>query len=410
MRWLYNLFLFLYRQGIILTAQWNAKAKAWVDGRVGWEQSLAHSLKNWPGATVYWMHCASLGEFEQGRPLLEALKQQQPNCRILLSFFSPSGYEAQKDFAGADHVCYLPLDGYNSARQFLDIVQPQLALFVKYEFWYYYLQELSRRNVKTVLVSGAFRTEQIFFKWYGGFFRRILRNFSLITVQDEVSQALLLSRGFVSVHCGDTRYDRVLAIAAQGRSLPKVEQFKGKCELIVAGSTWPQDEALLHQALSLFPTNWKLVLAPHEISPEHLQQIKNLLGDQCVFYSELEEGTAAKVLVIDNIGMLSSLYRYGAFAWIGGGFSKSGIHNILEPAVFGLPSIFGPYYEKFSEARAIVALGCGFPVKKTEDWTIALQTLFQEEQRKPLQQKLRTFVQTNAGATEKIIKLIRLHN
>ncbi|MEO6832262.1 MAG: glycosyltransferase N-terminal domain-containing protein, partial [Chitinophagaceae bacterium] len=261
-------------------------------------------------------------------------------------------------------------------------------------------------KVKTILVSGAFRKDQIFFKWYASFFRKMLGRFEVLTVQDEVSQELLLTIGFSSKLTGDTRYDRVVAIAAQADILPKIELFKGENKLVIAGSTWLGDEQALKASLEIFPENWKLILAPHEINSGHLHSIKNLFGKDCISYSEFERSTDAKVLIIDNIGMLSSLYRYGEIACIGGGFDQGGIHNILEPAVFGLPVIFGPAFEKFSEAREMVAAGFAFPVNDAESYSRTIKKLMVDGLREPLQGQIKQFVLSKTGATQKILKLI----
>lgn len=407
---LYNLFLCLYRAGIAITAFWNPKARAWQQGRKGqWERLRKTVPEKKPAQTRYWMHCASLGEFEQGRPVLEALKKQDANCVIVLSFFSPSGYEIRKDYEGADVVCYLPMDGPSTAKKFLDIVQPSLALFVKYEFWHYYLAELSRRSVPSILVSGAFRKSQPFFKWWGGFFRKMLSRFELLTVQDKRSEQLLQKIGLGGkVHLtGDTRYDRVAQIAAAAKDLPLIEVFKGTGKLVIAGSTWPEDERMLKEALHVLHEGWKLVLAPHEIDKAHLNAIKTLFGEHCVFYSSFQPGVEAKVLVIDNIGILSSLYRYGEIACVGGGFARSGIHNVLEPAVFGLPVIIGPEYEKFTEAVAMVRKGFAFPVRDAGEYGRVLKDLIADNQgRNALQELIKTYVQEQTGATAKILALL----
>lgn len=355
------------------------------------------------------MHCASLGEFEQGRPVLEALKLQHPQAFILLTFFSPSGYEVRKDYMGADVVCYLPMDGRWSSRRFLDIVQPDLALFVKYEFWHYYLKGLAVRQTPTVLISGAFRKKQAFFKPWGAFFRQMLGSFSLLTVQDARSLQLLERIGLVEkTHLtGDTRFDRVAQIAQEAKTLPLIEVFKGKDKLIIAGSTWPEDEQMLKASLSEIPVGWKLILAPHEINNAHLEAVRQLFGSECIFYSSFQPDSDAKILVIDNIGMLSSLYGYGEIACIGGGYSKSGIHNILEPAIFGLPVIIGPEYQKFSEAVAMVKKGFVFPAKDKEFYQRTLQELIADDEgRAALQGFIKTYMHEHTGATAKIMALL----
>lgn len=407
---LYNLFLILYRAAIAVTALWNSKAKAWQQGRQGQWRLLRERIPEVvTGQRRIWMHCASLGEFEQGRPVLEALRAAHSACVIILSFFSPSGYEVRKSYAGADVVCYLPSDGPHAAKRFIDIVQPELALFVKYEFWHYYLKELAIRQIPAVLVSGAFRNSQPFFQWWGGFFRKMLSRFSLLTVQDEASLQLLHSIGLKDKTrlTGDTRYDRVAQIAAEAKELPVIEAFKGDGKLIIAGSTWPEDERILYTCLSSIPEGWKLVIAPHEIDVAHLASIQSLFGEACVFYSAYEPGTAAKVLVIDNIGMLSALYRYGDIACIGGGYSRSGIHNVLEPAVFGLPVIMGPEYKKFGEAVQMVRKGFAFPAEGTFTCKEILQSLIEDSKGlSALQNLIRMYIQEQTGATSKILALL----
>jgi 3-deoxy-D-manno-octulosonic-acid transferase len=407
---LYNLFLSVYRAGIAIAALWNPKARAWQQGRNGqWARLQKAIPKGEKYENRYWMHCASLGEFEQGRPVLEALKKQHADCFIVLSFFSPSGYEIRKNYEGADVVCYLPMDGPAAARRFLNIMQPTLALFVKYEFWHYYLRELQQRSIPTVLVCGAFRKSQPFFKWWGGFFRKMLSQFQLLTVQDTISLQLLqeIKLGAKAHLTGDTRYDRVAQIATAARDLPLIEVFKRSGKLVIAGSTWPDDERMLKEALRVLPEDWKLVIAPHEIDKTHLESIKALFGQQCVFYSGFQTDMKARVLVIDNIGMLSSLYCYGEIACIGGGFNRSGIHNVLEPAVFGLPVIMGPEYEKFSEAVALVKKGFAFSVNDAAEYSRVLQDLITDnEGRHALQELIKTYVQEHTGATAKILALL----
>jgi 3-deoxy-D-manno-octulosonic-acid transferase len=407
---LYNLFLVLYRAGIAVTALWNPKARAWQRGRKQqWERLHQAIPPLRPGQQRYWMHCASLGEFEQGRPVLEALRARDKDGVIVLSFFSPSGYEVRKNYEGADVICYLPMDGAAAARKFLAIVSPTVAFFVKYEFWHYYLKELAQRQVPTVLVSGAFRRDQAFFKWWGGFFREMLFRFQVLTVQDAGSLQLLrgIGLGEKAFFTGDTRYDRVIQIADTAHDLPLIETFRGLDKLIVAGSTWPEDERMLKAAWSSPPEGWKLVLAPHEIDRPHLDAIKALFGSECIFYSEFRPDTAARILVIDNIGMLSSLYRYGEIACIGGGFNRGGIHNVLEPAVFGLPVLMGPEYQKFTEAVTMVKKGFAFPVTDPATYSQVLQDLTADhEGRQALQTLIRTYVREHAGATAKILALL----
>ncbi len=405
---LYWLFLLCYRAAIASAALWKEKARAWQQGRVGQWRCIATAMKQaGERQQRIWMHCASLGEFEQGRPVIEAMREKYADTFIVITFFSPSGYEVRKDWEGADFICYLPMDGPVAANRFLDAVQPSLALFVKYEFWHFYLKSLAQRNIPTVLVSGAFRKSQPFFKLWGGFFRKMLSRFSLLTVQDKQSLALVEKIGLRAILTGDTRYDRVAQIAEAAKDFPLIELFRGGDKLIIAGSTWPEDEQMLKACIQHLPQGWKLVLAPHEIDAGHLQNIKVLFGDSCTFYSGSQSDKDTKVLVIDNIGMLSSLYRYGEIACIGGGYSKSGIHNVLEPAVFGLPVVMGPEYQKFSEAVAMVKKGFAFPAKDEAEYRDILQNLIADnEGRAALQGFIKTYVQEQTGATAKILALL----
>ena len=407
---LYNIFIFLYSSSIKIASLFNEKAKKWVNGRRNWQQQIANELK--PGGKRIWIHCSSLGEFEQGRPLIEALKEKYPSYKIVLSFFSPSGYEACKNSAVVDHIFYMPIDRRNNAEKFISAVNPRLAVFVKYEFWYYYLLELKKQNIPTLLVSGTFRESQPFFKWYGGLFKDMLQCFKYLFLQDRQSAALLNKIGIRDnvLVAGDTRYDRVAKIAEKIKPIPIVETFKKENNILIAGSTWPDDENLLYECSSVLPTDWKMIIAPHEINASHIQSIEKLFGEECILFSELntdESNANKKILVIDNIGMLSSLYAYGDIAYIGGGFQKGGIHNILEPAVFGLPVIFGPIFDKFVEAKELASLKFAFPVKNAEDCKAKLKELLSDEPyRNAINESLKKFMQHNIGATSLIMEHI----
>jgi len=353
-----------------------------------------------------------LGEFEQGRPLIESLREQYPGYKIVLTFFSPSGYEIAKNYNKADYIFYLPIDGKHNAKAFVNLIDPQLAIFVKYEFWYYYLHRLSKQQVPTILISGAFREKQPFFKWYGNIFRRMLSCFTFFFVQDEQSKSLLGSLGFYKnvMVAGDTRYDRVAAISKNKVSIPAVESFKAHNKILIAGSTWPDDEEILNKCVTNLPDDWKLIVAPHEIDDAHIQKIQQLFTGNSVLFSELVEGktSACKILIINNIGMLSSLYAYGDIAYIGGGFQKGGIHNILEPAVFGLPVIFGPIYDKFVEAKEFVAKQYAFSVKNAEECSTMLNKFITDERyRITIQDSLKKFMEQNIGATTRIMTCIK---
>jgi 3-deoxy-D-manno-octulosonic-acid transferase len=364
------------------------------------------------------MHCASLGEFEQGRPLLEELKAANPEQKIVLTFFSPSGYEVMKDYKGADHVFYLPMDSPVNAKKFLDAVNPSLVLWVKYEYWFYYLTEIKQRNIPTILVSGIFRKNQPFFKWYGAIWKQMLESFTHFFVQNEESQQLLATLGFtknITIN-GDTRYDRVLEIAAHFAPVTGIEEFCGDSPVIVAGSTWEEDEIELLHFVNVHK-NVKFIIAPHEIDKTNLKDVKDEFPNS-VFYSELEneqqttnneQRSGPNVLIIDNIGMLSRLYKYATVTYIGGGYGADGVHNVLEAAVYGKPVVFGPVYEKFYEAIGLVNSGGaisinGGPVKLE---TVLNGLLHDETERKRRGNAAVQFVQDNAGASKKIMQFIQ---
>lgn len=359
------------------------------------------------------MHCASLGEFEQGRPVLEKLKSQNPNSKFLLTFFSPSGYEIRKDYKGADWVFYLPMDGPQNAKRFLQIVNPSLVIFVKYEFWYYYLKTIKQQNIPFLLVSALFRENAGFFKWYGGLQRKMLSFFTHLFVQNESSKKLLDSIGFVN-NCtvaGDTRFDRVIEIAENGTAIADIENFIGNNKSIVAGSTWPEDEEILKQTSdAISNSSLKLIIAPHEINREHITNLQKLFPGSILF-SELKnyknQSITGNILIIDNIGMLSRLYKYAYIAYIGGGFGK-GIHNTLEAAVYGKPVLFGPEYQKFNEAVELIQTGGAFSISNTRDCITIIQKLLQSE-KEYLKScySAKEYVYSNKGATDKILSYIQ---
>lgn len=350
------------------------------------------------------MHAASTGEFEQGKPILEALKKSYPKHKILVSFFSPSGYFAAKNTTAADVITYLPLDTAKNAKRFLQLAQPDLVIFVKYDFWFHFLAAVNKSNIPLILISAVFRKRQVFFKWYGGFYRKMMFFFNHIFAQDAASVSLLQKIGVAHAStAGDTRFDRVVEIAQQAGKLPAVEKFIAGKPTVVAGSTWPADEICLSNL-----TNCKLIIAPHEITETHLKQIeKQFTGT--IRYSQLYEGgSPAGVLIIDNIGMLSRLYQYAAIAYVGGGFTKDGIHNILEAAVYGKPIIFGPNYKKYREARELIAAGGAFSFPGNAAFQEKVNDLWKH----PLQlqnagRAAATYVQENTGATNIIMRYLQ---
>ena len=403
---LYNIAIQLYLFTVYFISFFNKKAKLWVNGRKS--QLYAKQEKS------VWFHFASLGEFEQGRPVLENLRKAQPDKKFVITFFSPSGYEVRKNTSLADAVYYLPLDTPENTQKFLDAIQPELVIFTKYEYWYHFFNELHKRSIPLYVISGIFRPNQIFFKWYGGLNRKILSFVTYFFVQDEVSEQLLKGIGLTNVKVsGDTRFDRVWANAKQPQELPLVAAFKGTQKLFIAGSTWPKDEKLVKTLLRDYP-HWKFVIAPHEIKEYRIEDIMDMIiPDLVIKYTALAKdpdilSPRNHLLVIDNIGMLSSLYQYADIAYIGGGFGV-GIHNTLEAAAFGVPVIFGPNYKKFKEARDLIGLQGGFSIKNEAELKSTVEFLTDDEKRyNAIRGKIKQYVEQHTSATEIIVSCIKL--
>lgn len=419
---LYNIAIGGYGAAISAAGAFNNKARLFKEGRKGLLEKMASEI----GHThpIIWFHCSSVGEFEQARPLIEWYKEHCKEYRILLTFFSPSGYEMRKNYPLADWIYYMPLDTVSNACRFLDIAKPKKAIFIKYEFWYNFLTQLHKRGISTYIVSAIFREDQPFFKPYGGLFRKMLKSFSALFVQDAQSAQLLESIGLkdnVTV-CGDTRFDRVNQITAASREFPAIEIFSRNAFTVLAGSTWGPDEEILAASLKNF-SKAKLVIAPHEIHKEHIDKICNQFkGYRIIKFSEFNdkftvaynaggeelakyehELEQANVLLIDCLGILSSIYRYGKFAYIGGGFGV-GIHNILEAATYGIPVVFGPNYRKFKEARDLIARQGATSVRSQEEFYALLDNFIKSENiRKERGKVCLDYVKENLGATEKII-------
>lgn len=441
----YHVFLWLYRTGIRLIAPWNRKARLWLAGRkdifrkIRMEMGATHGAKTVQGSTgdVVWIHCSSLGEFEQGRPVLERIRQQAPGCRIVLTFFSPSGYETKKDYAGADHIFYLPLDSRGNARQFIDLVKPTLVLWVKYDYWYYYLVELKRKNIPVLLISGIFRPDQPFFRWYGKLHRYMLECFSHLFVQTEASKVLLGRLGFADIASvsGDTRFDRVIEIAEAGEPLPLIEAFCGQQVVIVAGSTWEEDEEEVDHYANTHP-ELRFIIAPHEIGEDRLREVERLFRHS-IRYSVWQRerigpggrpepggsnrGNPAvrgggkvtgwpepNVLIIDNIGMLSRLYKYATIAYVGGGFGDDGVHNVLEAAVYGKPVVYGPVIEKYIEAVELTESGGGIVIDSALEAERVFNRLLQNPgECREAGEASRNYVHSKKGATALILTYIQ---
>ncbi|MFN8243951.1 MAG: glycosyltransferase N-terminal domain-containing protein [Ferruginibacter sp.] len=413
----YTIFTKIYLLGIRLTAYWNPKARKWIAGRSDiFARMQTELMRAEPPAAngnipTIWMHCSSLGEFEQGRPLLEALRKQYPECRTVLSFFSPSGYEVIKDQPAADHIFYLPMDSPQNARRFISLVKPTLVLWVKYDFWYYYLMELSARKIPLLLVSGIFRPSQPFFKWYGAIWKKMLDCFTQLFVQNKNSAELLetISLQPLVAVSGDTRFDRVLSIAQDFTELPGISAFCNGYPVLVAGSTWDEDEVELLHFVNNNP-QLRFIIAPHEIDPENLADLRRQFPAS-LFYSELgskEAATGKHVLIIDNIGMLSRLYRYATVTYVGGGFGEDGVHNVLEAAVYGKPVVFGPVFHKYDEAVGLREAGGAVSASGPLELEAMLEQLFMNQaEREKMGQAARKFVQQQAGATGRIMEYIQ---
>ncbi|MBS1604253.1 MAG: 3-deoxy-D-manno-octulosonic acid transferase [Bacteroidetes bacterium] len=416
----YHIFLWLYKIGIRLISPWNRKAQLWLEGRKDLFDRMKASLSSSPvtGGQTIWMHCSSLGEFEQGRPVLENLHQRSPECRIILTFFSPSGYETRKTYPLANHIFYLPLDSPGNARQFVDLIKPDLVLWVKYDYWYYFLAELKKRNIPALLISGVFRPDQPFFHWYGRLHRYMLECFTHLFVQTDTSKTLLSRLRLtdqVSVS-GDTRFDRVIEIAESGAPLPQIDAFCGARPVIVAGSTWEEDEEELDHYANTHP-DIRFIIAPHEIGEDRLREIEGLFR-HAVRYSVWEKngrtatGAPAgwpepNVLIIDNIGMLSRLYRYATIAYVGGGFGDDGVHNVLEAAVYGKPVVFGPVIEKYIEAVELNECGGGLIIDSALEAEKVFNRLLQNPQEcLETGAASRNYVHSKKGATDRIIRYI----
>ena len=412
---MYNIIIYIYQLGVIIASLLNEKVRKMWRG----EREAIRILKEKvdPNARYVWFHAASLGEFEQGRPLMEQLRRDHPEYKILLTFFSPSGYEVRKNYEGADIICYLPLDTITNARRFLRTIRPVMAFFIKYEFWYNYLHILSHRGVPVYSVSSIFRPGQIFFRWYGRQYSHVLKCFTRFYVQNEVSRELLARLGITDVTVvGDTRFDRVLQIKAAAKQLPIIEQFKGSSKCFIAGSSWQPDEEIF---IPFFNDHkdWKLIIAPHVIAEEHLQQIEKLsVGRKVIRYSEAQKNSLSSflsplssydVLIIDCFGLLSSIYRYADVTYVGGGFGV-GIHNTLEAAVWDVPVIFGPNNERFQEAQGLKTCGGGQEIHNADDFQRIMQRFIDDpEAIKEAGRQSGLFVGQMTGATCKILSDVK---
>lgn len=416
--------------GIHLASSWNPKAKQWVQGRKNLFEELEKKIHRQD--KMVWFHCASAGEFEQGKPVIEQVKKYYPSYKIIVSFFSPSGFHAGKKYEHADIITYLPIDNRKNASRFVEQIRPELVFFVKYEYWYHHLSTLAFRHIPIVMVSAIFRTDQLFFKPYGKFYKQILLLFRHIFVQDKESLQLLTQNNILNCSLsGDTRFDRVKKIAGEFSEIPFINQFVGVNKIIVAGSTWEQDEKILEEYVENSPI--KLIIAPHEIKNDHILQLQASFPD-CIRYSELknvfeqsevqktsvwnsineqqekdlrERLVNAKTLIIDSMGLLSKIYHYATITYVGGGF-KTGIHNTLEAVVHGKPVLFGPKYHKFKEARDLIKQGAAFSITNFEELKIKMDQLLNDpSELSKAGNAAKQYVEENTGATQKIVQYIQ---
>jgi len=407
MKYLYNFAISLLGIAVQILAIFNQKLALFVKGRKETFPKLLSSIGS--DDKSIWMHCASLGEFEQGRPLLEALRKSKPDYKIILSFFSPSGYEVRKGYEGADVVVYLPIDSPSNSRKFIELVHPDIAIFVKYEFWPNILRVLKEKSIETILVSGIFREDQLFFKPYGGWMKKSLGSFSHFFVQNKRSKTLLENIGITNVSIsGDTRFDRVANILEQNNTLGFLEDFVKDQVVLVAGSTWSSDESYLVNFINKnMHKNLRCIIAPHNINSKEILKLKKALTCTTSMYSEGALKKDAKVFIVDTVGILTKIYSYADIAYVGGGFDKEGVHNVLEPAVFGIPLVIGPIYDKFEEAKELVELqGCLVAHSDTDLSNHLSKLIEKEKYRDQLGEITKTYIKNHLGATKTILDYI----
>lgn len=404
---LYKIAITFYEVVILIFSAFNSKAKKFRDGRKDWEERLKEDFQG-NEAKVVWIHAASLGEFEQGRPIIEAIRKSKPEVKILLTFFSPSGFEVRKNYDSVHWVHYLPLDKNGSAEKFVSIVKPSLAIFIKYEFWYFFLKKLNEKEVPTIMVSSIFRKNQLFFHWSGAFFKPIFQEVDHFFVQDEESAGLISTINEKVTIAGDTRFDRVIEISDQASTFEPVEEFLRGEKCFMVGSSWSSDLKVLQPFIEKYQSKIKFVIAPHNINDEEIASIESRFAEVGRF-SKPVNLAEKRILVIDNMGMLSSLYKYADYAFIGGGF-RGALHNTLEAAVYGIPIFFGDHEnnEKFREAIELAEIGAAFPVSSDEDLEQRFESMFQNiEVYKPVALAAFDYVRSKSGATQTIMKKIK---
>ncbi|MFT6801199.1 MAG: 3-deoxy-D-manno-octulosonic-acid transferase [Salibacteraceae bacterium] len=402
MRSLYKLATASYSRMVKSVSPFNDKAKKWVDGR---KQSLDFLCNNKINGRVIWFHVASLGEFEQGKPVMEAFKKQNPDWKLVITFFSPSGYDVRHDYYLAEKVLYLPIENKKNISLFLGAINPEIAVFVKYEFWFGYMSRLYQRSIPLVFISASFRPQQVFFKWYGPWFLEQLRPVNVFFVQEESSKVLLTSNQIKQVKVsGDTRFDRVFETFEKSETMPDLEVFKSNCKILIFGSAWAVETEASKKVISQLPEGWRVILAPHEIDAEVIDRYRKELKVASVLYSEftMEKGRNSQVLIVDTIGHLARMYKYADVAIIGGGF-MDGIHNILEPLVFGCPVFFGPNHFKFWEGKAVISQKIGFEFRNESELIEKLMPIVKNEERlDQLRINCHAFIKNGKGATSMI--------
>lgn len=407
MYFLYNILTYIAIPIVKIAGLFSPKMKLFVIGRKTVFSTLASKIKQ-EDKTI-WFHAASLGEYEQGLPVMEKIKAKHPNHKIIVTFFSPSGYEVRKNTKDADVVVYLPLDTKANAKKFMDLVHPEMVFFIKYEFWPNYLNEVKKRNIKAYLISGLFRENQIFFKWYGGFYRKALKAFNHLFVQYESSKKLLNSIGFTNVTVsGDTRYDRVSEILERDNTLPFIKEFIDGKTALAFGSSWQKGEAMFIPFINS-AKNIKCIIAPHTVGNDHIDEIQNSITKKTVLFTEMEGKNLADydVFIINTVGILTKIYSYADAAYVGGGFGTAGLHNILEPAAFGVPIVIGPNHQKFPEAVALVQKGGCLVVNNPTEMEATLNQLAYDEHYRTEKGRIAgDFVKENQGAVNSIMKII----
>jgi 3-deoxy-D-manno-octulosonic-acid transferase len=405
---IYKAGIFLFGKAITVASLFNPKARLLKKGRSRTFEGLQQAFES-NQRPVAWFHCASLGEFEQARPVIESFREQYPDFKILLTFFSPSGFEVRKNYPLADFIVYLPADTAHNATRFVSIVKPAIAFFVKYEFWHFYLKELKAAGVPVISFSAIFRPDQVFFKNWGGFYRKILTNFDHIFVQNKESVKLLADIHITNVTlAGDTRFDRVKTIVDNRKEIKEAAAFKNDQQLLAVGSSWPEDMDVLVPFINNFSSPLKIIIAPHEIHDKQIENLRKRINRKTILFSETTKTDPAEadVLIIDNIGMLSSLYQYAEFAWIGGAFGK-GLHNILEAATYGMPVFFGPNFGKFQEANDLIKQGAAFTVSNTNDFETLFNKLYNDEKKlRQVSGIAAAYVKSRTGATQMVLDYV----